>query len=197
MRKLVSLGLLALIFSLLSSDLLASNIDACKDFKKAGKGLYGLCVAWHRADEKNKGKIAKKFELIAGYPFPGIPEPEPEPDFLCPCWDTLAETDVGKDAPAYICVYDNTELSALGDVVIFKDVGSFGFFQGFAVNTGQCRYDDFYVHEDGVVEVFAEDIILGLSVDEELECRMDIREIGDAFFVQETVQPCMELNDSE
>jgi hypothetical protein len=102
MRKLVSLGLFALMISIYSSQVLASNATACDDAKdeltKAGKGLYGLCIAWDNAKGKNKGKIAAKFEDRADQPitdFVGGPSTRnPAPDFFCPCWTDISFNDV-------------------------------------------------------------------------------------------------------
>lgn len=83
MRKLISLGMLALLISIFSSQVFASNAAACDEVKLT-KGLHGLCVAWHNANEKNKEKFAAKYrEKSGGEEVPGS---EPEPDFYCPCY---------------------------------------------------------------------------------------------------------------
>lgn len=95
MRKMISLGLLALSLSILSSQVLASNAAAC-DEAKLTKGLHGLCVAWHNANDKNKDKFADKYrERSGGDEVPGSVDPEPE--VVCPCWtpDSLADAVAG------------------------------------------------------------------------------------------------------
>ena len=54
MRKLISLGILALLLSMLASPVLA-DLEDCKDLKEDGitKGLYGLCIAYWNADNGN------------------------------------------------------------------------------------------------------------------------------------------------
>lgn len=93
MRNLVSLGLFALTLSMFSSQVLASNVQACDDLKDSTKGLHGLCVAWHNANEKNKAKFEDKFFAIAGYSLidylnGGPSTQQPEPAVECPCWTT-------------------------------------------------------------------------------------------------------------
>ena len=102
MRKIISLGLFALMLSIFSGQVLAGNADEfCGPLKNKGAddympGLYGLCVAWHNADEKAKVKIGDKFYARAGFevPRPIIKEPEPDSDFSCPCWDTFTFKEV-------------------------------------------------------------------------------------------------------
>jgi hypothetical protein len=97
MSKLVSLGLLALSVGFLSNTAFAGNdgVAACdylkdKDSSYYMPSLYGLCVAWHNADEDARGDLADKFEQRAGYLPPGPPAPPPTTPVLldtCPCWD--------------------------------------------------------------------------------------------------------------
>ncbi len=80
MRKVISLGLLALTFSLFSGQLLAGKIEACELIKKdpAYKGLYGLCNAYWNANENARAQILANFEEKAGPGGPGMPGLEPE-----------------------------------------------------------------------------------------------------------------------
>ena len=60
MNKVISLGLFALMLSTFSGQLFAGDATLCDPLKQGqNKSLYGLCVAWHHADED-----AKKKELI-------------------------------------------------------------------------------------------------------------------------------------
>ena len=99
MRNLVSLGLCALMFLLFSGQVFASNASACDEVKQ-NKGLHGLCVAWHNADEKNKDKFAAKYrDRSGGSEVPGsdiLPDPSSteEPDFFCPCWTEVSFSDI-------------------------------------------------------------------------------------------------------
>jgi hypothetical protein len=90
MRKLFALGLLALSSGFLANTAFAGNVGDCDSLKQSGqKNLYGLCVAWHNADEGAKGGLAEKFLQRAGYPVPGSkPPPDPEP-VVCPCTDGM------------------------------------------------------------------------------------------------------------
>jgi hypothetical protein len=88
MRKIIRLGLFALILSIFSSQVLASNVAACDEVKKS-KGLHGLCVAWHNANDKNKDKFADKyFERSGGLSVPG------SDSFECVCWSDLKYSQV-------------------------------------------------------------------------------------------------------
>jgi len=102
MRKLVSLGILALLMSVLAGPVVA-GVDACDTLKldkNAPKGLYGLCVAyWSAENGRGQDRVEQLYDrkaIAAGYP-PGIPglvvsPQEPDP-VSCPCWgaDKLAE----------------------------------------------------------------------------------------------------------
>lgn len=100
MRKLVTSGLLALSLCIFSGSVLAGNADDCEPLKQSGlKSLYGLCVAWHNADEDAQGALAQKFYDRAGFEVPGsevtkVDEPLPEQDFYCPCWENVSIPDV-------------------------------------------------------------------------------------------------------
>lgn len=102
MRKVISLGLLALMFSLLSGQVFAGNIEECnylkdKNHDDYAPGLYGLCVAWHNADEDAAVALAEKFLDRAGFKVPGsevVPDTKNEPDFYCPCWTEISFSDV-------------------------------------------------------------------------------------------------------
>jgi len=96
MRYSVSLGLCALMFLLFSGQVFASNASACDEVKQ-NKGLHGLCVAWHNANEKNKDKFAAKYsERSGGSRVPGsFDQNTPTgPDFYCPCWTNVSFSDV-------------------------------------------------------------------------------------------------------
>jgi len=110
MRRSFSLGLLALIASIFTSQVLASNAEVCDSLIKAKKGLHGLCVAWHNANEKNRGKIEDKFLSRAGYPITDIvgggpdPEPDTEPSVECPCWTPEILASAVADFGGQFCV---------------------------------------------------------------------------------------------
>ena len=101
MRKIVSLGLFALILSIFSSQVIAEKFDECEKIKNdpAYKGLYGLCNAyWNVDDPVTKAEILANFEKKAGTDnggpempgwvpvVPDVPD-VPEPGLTCPCWD--------------------------------------------------------------------------------------------------------------
>lgn len=82
MRKFTSLGLSALVLSLLSTSALAEKIALC-DSVKSYQGLHGLCNAyWNETDPAIRQDILEKYEeraLEQGAPsMPGLDN--------CPCW---------------------------------------------------------------------------------------------------------------
>ena len=89
MRKIFSLGLFALMLSIFSSQVFAGNALDCESLKQIkSKSLYGLCVAWHNADETAKLGIADKFFDRAGFTVPG------SDTFDCYCWGHLSYDEV-------------------------------------------------------------------------------------------------------
>ena len=115
MRKLISLGLLALLLSIFASPVMAGGAAECDGLKEdetAPRGLYGLCTAYYSAEngrgqERVEQLYAKK-AIAAGYP-PEIPrlelpqEPDP-PEVACPCWPGDEMAGVPDDsAPAFEC----------------------------------------------------------------------------------------------
>ena len=111
MRNLVSLGLFALTLSMFSSQVLASNVDACDEVKKAKKGLYGLCVAWHNADEEGKNEIADRYRDRSG----GDEVPGSTTAFSCPCWSGVELGSIGNVTPPMGCFLE----TVLGDMALF------------------------------------------------------------------------------
>ena len=139
MRKLVSLGLLALIFSIFSSQVSASNAGVCDDLKGSAKGLHGLCVAWHNADEKNKDKIAAKFDARSDVPLEEIinrqGNPESNPDFVCPCFTDISFNDIcllGSPTMSFIYGFIN--------VVEWQDA-DLGLDEFFSADSRGCGYE--------------------------------------------------------
>ena len=85
MRKTITLGLLALMFSLFASQV-SADVEDCEDIKGEKKGLYGLCIAyWTVTNPKAQEMILANFNKNAGEDGPSMPGL-----FGCPCWD-LAE----------------------------------------------------------------------------------------------------------
>lgn len=182
MRKLISLGLLALILSTFSSQVLASNAADCDGLKKADKGLHGLCVAWHNANEKNKGKIAEKFFARAGFKVPGseTPEPDPEPkpelDFYCPCWTHLTFDDIcALGAPGQFSIQRDLDGNVTAGSAFFADL----------TDAPNVLLLSFGTAEDGCgyqVQTLSGDVVDDTSgriqANEALDCRAEIEEIA-------------------
>src|SRR5210317_1452778 len=99
MRKLVSLGLFALMISISSNTAFAGNVGDCgflkdKNLDDYVPGLYGICIAWHNAsangDVNALAALEEKWSKKGGeWPIPGS-ENDTVPDgsqewFACPC----------------------------------------------------------------------------------------------------------------
>jgi len=163
-RKLISLGLFALLISIFSSQLLAAQTSECDGVTKK-KGLYGLCIAWHNADDKNKDKIAAKFLDLAKYALPGSEKPvtEPEPDFYCPCWTDVSIAQVcslGSPSAAVMMGYINvvTWVDEPNEVDEFFSADAIG-----------CIYDGQFA---------AQQVLDNLTEDETLDCIAEIESIA-------------------
>jgi hypothetical protein len=139
MRKLISLGLLALLFSVLASPVVA-DVEDCVSLKgTASKGLYGLCVAyWNAGNDNARDRILDNFEKKAG-PDVGMPGLKRQ-KVTCPCWEDEA---LLLNAA---CNHSLTN-SVTGEGV---EVAQFDFglilFQAndFFSETGGCIYTNFY-----------------------------------------------------
>jgi len=92
MRKVISLGVLALLLAVLASPVSAGSADSkeiCKSLKGASKGQYGLCIAhWNTEDGKARENIIENFMKRAGPEgkMPGVTPKDPE-SVECPCWN--------------------------------------------------------------------------------------------------------------
>lgn len=130
MRKLYTLTTLAFLMAALSSPLNAA-VEDCEVLKGDGgtKGLYGLCIAYWRAEADDVGsqnqtggdssRLLDKYnqirDRIGGPAMPGLSD-----TLACPCWDHLTADGVVENAAAVFCslgtdvsfdalmVYDNT-----------------------------------------------------------------------------------------
>jgi hypothetical protein len=112
MRKLISLGILALLLSMLASPVLA-DLDDCEDLKEDGitKGLYGLCIAYWNADNgRSQERILINYNKKKGPDDPPLLPDLKEPVF-CPCWTVDSLIALTNDLSTDFC--DTGELSDL------------------------------------------------------------------------------------
>lgn len=129
MRKTIALGLLALLFGFLSNSAFAGNADEfCgylkdKDHADYQPGLYGLCTAWHNADEDAKVALGEKFLLKAGFAVPGS-------GFGCICWP------LSFDEVCEIAQSATRVTTGLGSVMFFDDPNGTAAF--FGADTESC-----------------------------------------------------------
>lgn len=131
MRKWILPGLLALTCGILTNTALAGNAEDCdvlkdKDSDSYAPSLYGLCVAWHNANENAKPGLADKFFDRAGFEVPGseipVPDPDPTSDFECPCWAEVSLDEVcALGSPdSIINIGDFTRLKWDYDSILFE-----------------------------------------------------------------------------
>lgn len=180
MRTLVSMGLLALSFGFFANTSLAGSVADCEPLKQNGdKSLYGLCVAWHSADEDARTRLADKFFDRAGYPVPGSvdSEPEPEPaDFECPCWSDLSYAficELGEPRYAdlqYDWGYGDVDFSGLVDFTVEN-------FNGDAWLSG-CAHT---IRDMNNQMLEGSIIISGLSEEAAMTCLIEVIEIGEMY----------------
>lgn len=118
MRKIISLGLFALMLSIFSSQVFAGKVYFCEEEKDELKsqGLYGLCNAYWNADNENaRAQILANFVKKAGTSLddPGMPGWEPvvpDQEVTCPCWDfdTLVQFVACASLPPFEDYVDQT-----------------------------------------------------------------------------------------
>ncbi len=173
MRKIISLGLFALMLSIFSGQIFAGNAEICDPLKldPNTKKLYGLCVAYQNANENAKIAFADAFFERAGFDVPGS-------GFSCPCWYTFGFDDVN-----YAVLADDTEVElnpldclaeAEFDAVTFSDVIEAGIvLQGFSAGTTAgttgCGY---FLFEPGEPPFFRQQ---PLSTDLVTLCRAEVQ----------------------
>ena len=174
MSKLISLGVFALMLSIFSGQVFAGDAALCEPLKEdQNKSLYGLCVAWHHADENARDRIADKyFDRSGGLPVPGSEEPESEQDFFCPCWDEVSFADVcALGAPSFSLI--NIDPFA-PSMVAFIDSQ----FELFGTDSLSCAH----VVQDLSGDIKFEDYGGNpLTDDEGLDCRSEIEAIASLF----------------
>jgi hypothetical protein len=173
MRKVISLGLSGLLFALISGQVFAGNIEEC-DFLKDKKhpdyqpGLYGLCVAWHNADDNAADLLADKFFERAGFVVPGSEDPNTEPSFDCPCWSDVEFSAVCALGEATSVVV--SPQSGLVTAVTFVDFATFD-----ANNFGTAAPACSHVEQNLVTgEVYINNTITNLTPDEALDCQAEL-----------------------
>jgi hypothetical protein len=180
MRKLISLGVLAILLSMLASSAVAGSEKYCEVLKEDGitKGLYGLCIAYWGADngrsqERILGNYRKKMRPV----YPGDRKGTGDPDMpglvddlSCPCWTIGQMANAITFAPAYEC---NTSSDPEFAVYGTKE----GAVVTFLANSNGC----FYVGPDIAV------ISRSLELEDEQACRDGIQALVDEDF---TAIPC-------
>jgi len=174
MRKVISLGLSGLMFALVSGQVFAGNIEDCDFLKDKNHpdyqpGLYGLCVAWHNADDNAADKLADKFFERAGFVVPGSEDPNTEPSFDCPCWSDVEFSAVcALGEPTNVSVNMQTGMTFAVTFVNFATFNS----SNFGTLAPACSHVEQNILPPG--ETFINNTITNLTPDEALDCQAEL-----------------------
>jgi hypothetical protein len=177
MRKIISLGLFALMLSIFSGQALAGDKTACEDLKDRNlkdyaPNLYGPCVAWHNADENAKDRFADNYRRKSG----GDDVPGSASGMACPCWAGVVLEDVGKYTPAESCYLNTTN----GDFMFFSDAQDFNV-QSYATDGINCIHEAAYTDDSGTeIERFG--FVLGLDAAGQQACTTEIEDLENMYF---------------
>jgi hypothetical protein len=183
MRKLISLGLFALMLSIFSSQVFAGKIAVCEDIKNdpAYKGLYGLCNAYWNADDavaqaQIKANFEKKARTADGGP--GMPgwETEEFDNVTCPCWDfDILEQYVASSCLSPAFSYpDPTDDQSEFDLAVFQNLSiSVEVWAGYTIMVPDEAHECWInlPMGDGKVPYKA------TSADEDAACRLDVLDL--------------------
>ena len=176
MRKLISLGVLTILLSMLASPAVAGSVKDCEVLNEDGitKALHGLCIAYWGADngrsqERILANYRKKMRPVdpgnrnvTGDPdMPGLVD-----DLSCPCWPNDEMANAIGVAPAFEC-----QLSYDPVLAIYGATGS-AYFSVNLFAPASC----FYFGPGAIVDRFF------LSVEEEQACRDGIQALVDEDF---------------
>jgi len=178
-------------FSLFSSQIFAGNADECnflkdKDDPAYTPGLYGLCIAWHNADEDDAEALADKFFERAGFVVPGYPvvpdinDDEQDLTFDCPCWDGVELLSVCALGQARVTVDAQT-----GEIIgaTFLNLVSFTA-EGFGTGEGHCAH----VIQDLITNNYLYENYNNdqpLTADEALDCQAELDIIAEIHLNEE------------
>jgi len=177
MRKIVTLGLLALCLGSFSNAAFAGGVEDCVDLKQSGlKSLYGLCVAWHNADEDAKDLIAQKFRERSGEEVPGsepiTPDlPQTAQDFYCPCWEDVSIPDVcALGAPIAATIGEGFGRATFLDRISFR-------LEGFSTDAGEtaCAHSIQDMTDSSYILQVSQ---TSLTADEILDCQSEVEAIA-------------------
>jgi len=173
MHKFTITGLLTLSLFFLSSSAMAGNAVDCEVLKNPGHSLYepslyGLCVAWHNADENSRVAIGDKFLKRATFPVPGsktVDTRTVEQDFYCPCWDDVTFDD--------ICALGEPMALSDENLVAFTDSVTF---ESFMSDTG-ITYCGHFIYKYGSQLPELDIQMSNLSLEESADCQAELEAI--------------------
>lgn len=161
MRKIFTLFIVFMLFSMFSGAVFAGQIDVCEDIKNdpAYKGLYGLCNAYWNADsDEARESILKAFKKKAdplGVTMPGLVS------MACPCWTGLTDEQV--------CAMGDADYTDFGEGVggiLYLEVAGSGMANALAAFGNYCAHT---LYQDGELPLYLEDN-RELSNSEAIDC---------------------------
>jgi len=116
MRKLISLGVLTILLSMLASPAVAGSVEDCEVLEEDGitKALYGLCIAYWGADNgRSQERILANYRKKMRPVDPGNRNGTGDPDMpglvddevSCPCWTPESLADATLGLTGSFCTY--------------------------------------------------------------------------------------------
>jgi len=175
MRKLIKLGVLAILLSWVASPVLAS-VEECEKLKDDNytKGLHGLCVAyWSTTKSDIRDKILQKYNDKAG-PNEGMPGLN---EVFCPCWTLTELSDAINKAVPEKCGTTENENDTSFDFALYGKAPVVKFEAGglFRGIIKACSYADNYGYSFKPVGYE------GVTVEHIQDCRDQIRALAQDF----------------
>jgi hypothetical protein len=117
MRKLISLGVLTILLSMLVSPAIAGSVEDCVVLKEDGitKALHGLCIAYWGADNgRSQERILANYRKKMRTVDPGNRNVTGDPDMPgledaveCPCWNADKLAEASEKGTPLACGIDN------------------------------------------------------------------------------------------
>jgi hypothetical protein len=165
MRKLIKLGILAILLSLVASPVIAGNVTDCEVLKadNVSKVLYGLCIAFWNAENANaRQRILDNYNKKAtGDDDPAMPGGQ-----ACPCWTDTNIADVIINGTPVLCSVNESDAGL-----------EFAWYDGFTIQF--YVMDSFCAHADPFDSTRP---TFGITPEEEQACRDDLDFLVDESF---------------
>lgn len=176
MRKLISLGVLTILLSMLASPAVAGSVKDCEVLNEDGitKALHGLCIAYWGADNgRSQERILANYRKKMRPVDPGNRNGTGDPDMpglvdaSCPCWTIEHMAKAIGFAPAFECnTSSDPEIAIYGSksraVVTFlvDSIGCFYVGPDIMVMSRSLEVGDEQACRDGIQALVDEDFYI-------------------------------------